>query len=365
MRKNFFCYSKLIQSLHKKQIFPDENQRKLVQKFENLELKKFSKGLYIYGSVGTGKTSIMDTFFQICQISSKKRTHFHKFMMEMHKKIHQLRSQNELNYFNIIAQEIMNESWLLFFDEMQVTDIADSMMIKRLFNELFELGVVIITTSNRHPNELYKDGINREFFLPFINKLQAHCEIFNLTNEFDYRKKNFVENSFKIYSYPLNESNKMELENIFHSYGAIETQKEIISFGRKILIPRVRGDTCSSFTFDEICGSDRFGYSDFIELTNHFNTFIISNIPQLIIRLENHDPRITKFIILIDILYENKMRIYLNCEKSINELFVLSNDNFIEYDQSRSKITDLRGDVSLTDTMEDGAPIGVNHFTIN
>ena len=233
------------------------------------------------------------------------------------------------------------------------------MMIKRLFHELFVLGVVVITTSNRHPDELYKDGINREYFLPFIDKLKHNCEIFNLSNEFDYRRKNFVKNHHKIYNFPLNNENQLEIENIFKSFGNHETQKEIISFGRKILIPRVRNNNCCLFKFDEICGSDTFGYPDFIELTNHFKTFIISNIPQLIIRLENHDPRVTKFIILIDILYENKIRIYLNCEKPIEELFILSDDNFIEYDDSRSSITDLRGDVSLTDTMEDGAPIGV------
>jgi peroxisome-assembly ATPase len=113
-------YSTFLQSLNNKRIHPDENQMKLINIFENLELKKFSKGLYIYGSVGTGKTSLMDTYFEECKIKSKNRTHFHKFMMEMHKKIHILRKENVQNYFTMLANEIIEESWLLFFDEMQV-----------------------------------------------------------------------------------------------------------------------------------------------------------------------------------------------------------------------------------------------------
>jgi predicted ATPase len=230
------------------------------------------------------------------------------------------------------------------------------MMIKRLFNELFSLGMVIITTSNRHPNDLYKNGINRDLFIPFIEKIKQNCEVFNLTNETDYRRLNFKTNSFKIYNFPMNETIGMEMESIFQSYGSIESEKEIISFGRRIVIPRIR-NSCCLFNFDEICGSDTYGYSDFIELTNNFNVFIITHIPQMVIRLEDHDPRIPRFIILIDILYENKIKIHLSCEVSIENLFIIHEDNFIEYEESRSRIHDSRGDVSLTDTCEDGAPM--------
>jgi predicted ATPase len=230
------------------------------------------------------------------------------------------------------------------------------MMIKRLFNEMFALGMVIITTSNRHPNDLYKNGINRDLFIPFIEKLKQNCEVFNLTNETDYRRMNFKTNSFKIYNFPLNETTHVELESIFHSYGPVESKKEVISFGRRIMIPRVR-NTCCMFHFNEICGSDTYGYSDFIELTNNFSVFIITHIPNMVIRLEDHDPRITRFIILIDILYENKIKIHLSCDASIDNLFTLHKDNFIEYEESRSRIHDSRGDVSLTDTCEDGAPM--------
>jgi protein AFG1 len=151
------------------------------------------KGLYIYGSVGTGKSMIMDLFYNTIPITRKRRVHFHAFMQDIHARVHAIKIGQGLSHDPIptIADDLSNEAWLLCFDEFQVTDIADAMLLRRLLEELFKRGVVMVTTSNRHPDELYKNGIQRQSFLPAIANIKECCNIHSLDSGVDYRQTSY------------------------------------------------------------------------------------------------------------------------------------------------------------------------------
>ncbi|TAK63821.1 cell division protein ZapE, partial [Methylobacter sp.] len=162
------------------------------------------KSLYIFGNVGRGKSMLMDLFFDACPISQKRRVHFHAFMLEVHAFVHQWRRQNNTDAISALAKHIKESELLLCFDEFHVTDIADAMILMRLFNRLFDLGIVVVVTSNCHPNELYHDGLQRDLFLPFVGLLQQKADVIELIADQDYRLSHL--HALKTtYYYPLDE----------------------------------------------------------------------------------------------------------------------------------------------------------------
>lgn len=293
-------------------------------------------GLYLYGSVGCGKTMLMDMFYDEVPVDRKQRVHFHSFMLDVHSSIHKLKSSlpprdpksvrsQPFDPIPPVAKQISSKWWLLCFDEFQVTDIADAMILKRLFTALFEHGVIMIATSNRHPDDLYKNGLQRSNFVPFIPILKKHCEVICLDSGIDYRK---IDMSFigKLYFSSLGPVTDSELDWIFSTLSQQQREedveckpgpKEISVLGsRKLLAPRSCG-RIADFTFDQLCAQP-LGAADYLALSENFDVIILRNIPKMTVFQKTEARR---FITLIDALYDNRTRLICSASTSIEDLF--------------------------------------------
>lgn len=305
------------------------------------------KGLYIHGAVGAGKTMLMDLFFDCCKFSRKRRVHFNAFMVDVHQKIHETKSQvtpikdsrksKPFDPIPPVAARITKESWLICFDEFQVTDIADAMILKRLFTQLFENGVIVVATSNRAPDDLYKNGLQRSNFVPFIQVLKDYCTIINLDSGVDYRQKGAIgQNTFFIKS----ESDAdRQLDTIFKYLCSKENDtvrsKTMTILGRNVTFQKSCGGVLDT-NFKELCVRP-LGANDYIHLTQYFHTIIIRDIPQLSLKYKSEARR---FITLIDSLYNYKTRLLLSVDVPLSKLFsserTSSND-----DETRMLMDDL------------------------
>jgi protein AFG1 len=276
------------------------------------------KSLYIYGDVGTGKTMVMDLFYDTLPIERKRRVHFHAFMLDVHARVHKLKTKEpeRADVLGPIASDLAKEAYVLCFDEFQVTDIADAMILRKLITELFSRGVVVVTTSNRHPTELYKNGIQRKSFIPCIDLLMEKCEVVCLDSSTDYRKTS--REMSKIYFSPLNSQTTHTIDQLTKDLtGGKKMTPTTLSFlSRELQIPEQAAGV-ARMTFEDLCNKP-LSAADYLELVKSFHTIIITDIPRMSMK---HRAQARRFITLIDAMYESKTKLIASGETGLLEIF--------------------------------------------
>ncbi|EPQ63944.1 Bgt-425, partial [Blumeria graminis f. sp. tritici] len=281
------------------------------------------RGLYLYGDVGSGKTMLMDLLYETLpkNVTSKLRVHFHNFMQDVHKRLHNLKIEHgtDIDGVPLIAADIAVKANVLCFDEFQCTDVADAMILRRFIEALMSFGVVLITTSNRHPDDLYLNGIQRESFIPCIQLLKGRLDVINLDSTIDYRK--LPRPTSGVYYSPLGASAAAHAEKWFKYLGdtSLHSPKsEVLTvWGRDIVVPKVSGKA-AMFTFDDLIGRPKSA-ADYIELTKHYDAFVLTNIPMM-----SHRERdlARRFITFIDAVYEARCKLVLTSAVHVDRLFV-------------------------------------------
>jgi cell division protein ZapE len=268
------------------------------------------RGLYIYGPVGRGKSLLMDLFYETASIRAKRRVHFHAFMADAHERIHQWRERRKAgdatgdDPIAPVAADLAAEAWLLCFDEFSVNDIADAMILARLFAALFASGVVVVATSNVAPDDLYKDGLNRALFLPFIALMRERLDVVELDARADYRLEKL--SRAPVYYCPADQAAKAALDRAFEALtGRVRGESLAINLlGRSLEVPEAV-DGVARFRYADLCQRP-LGSSDFLALARRFHTVLIDDIP--ILNPERRD-EVKRFINLIDTLYDQRVKL--------------------------------------------------------
>ncbi len=306
------------------------------------------RGLYIWGSVGRGKTMLMDMFFEALSEKRKRRAHFHAFMADVHERIHAWRQAEKEGKakngdpIKVVAEELAAESIVLCFDEFAVNDIADAMILGRLFDALFKRGVVLIATSNVDPADLYAGGLNRALFLPFIAELQQRVEVLRLDARTDFRLEKLAGNP--VYYTPADEAAEKALDKAFQRLaGDASKRMEIAVHGRKVIVPRAAGGV-ARFSFSELC-EQPLGASDYIALAHAFHTMVIGGIPALDFAHRNEAKR---FITLIDVLYEHHVKVIVSADAGPTELYTgTTGREAFEFERTSSRLIEMQSDEYL------------------
>jgi cell division protein ZapE len=308
------------------------------------------KGLYLWGGVGRGKSMLMDLFVETAPVEKRRRAHFHEFMQDAHARINAWRglSRGERRRrpehvkgagddpIPPVARALAGEARLLAFDEFQVTDIADAMILGRLFEHLFAEGVVVVATSNRFPDDLYRDGINRQLFLPFIDLLKARLDVMELDGGVDHRLRQLE--AAPVYYAPLgaDAGHAMDLAWVRLTSGAAPQHCTLEVNGRRLVVEReVAG--VARFTFPELCARP-LGAADYLAVAERFHTVLLDSVPRLSPDKRNEARR---FVTLIDALYEARTKLVMSADAEPGELYP-AGDGAFEFERTASRLMEMR-----------------------
>lgn len=336
--------AKALQRLHDEVMAAhDAPKQNLFQKLTGLGArdKDAPKGLYLWGGVGRGKTMLMDMFFaHLPDDIKRRRVHFHSFMIEVHSYVHSRRESDGIREgvdatLPLLAARIAEQSRILCFDEFHVTDVADAMILGRLFTALFDQDVIIICTSNWVPDRLYEGGLQRVRFLPFIDLLKDRLEVIELDNGVDYRSR--AVETYGSYFYPINDEAIQKADSLFAilSDHADMTAAHLDIRGHVLHVPITAGGV-ARFTFDQLC-RQAFGAEDYIALTHHYHTVFLDDVPVL----SNEDRNeLKRFMTLVDILYDWDCRLIVTAEAEPQKLYI-GHDHAEEFLRTISRLHEM------------------------
>ncbi|MEO0990911.1 MAG: cell division protein ZapE [Pseudomonadota bacterium] len=292
-------------------------------------------GLYLWGGVGRGKSYLMDMFVDHVGIDAKRRVHFHAFMQEIHGGMAAARKRDVDDALAPVAKDISDNLRLLAFDEMQITDITDAMIVGRLFEALFEQGVTVVTTSNRVPDDLYKDGLNRQLFVPFIDLIKSRLTVHELASPTDHRQNRLA--GEPVYFCPIDRTARAHIRDIWESLTGGGTEVlELTVQGRKVELPEYKNGMARA-SFWQLC-SRPLGPADYLAVANALRVLVLEEIPQLGSHNYNEAKR---FVTLVDALYEARVRLIASAAAEPESLYVEGAGSF-EFERTASRLREMQ-----------------------
>ena len=305
------------------------------------------RGLYVHGGVGRGKTMLMDLFFETVVSERKRRVHFHEFMAEAHDRIARGRATTDGDPIPFVAQEIASEAELLCLDEMQVLDIADAMILGRLFKTLFQAGTCLVTTSNAEPGDLYKDGLNRNLFVPFIKLIESQCDVVALDAEKDYRLDKLA--GQRLYFSPVDKiaiaAMDAHWQRLTGGHPAECTTLQVL--GRELMVPKAAMGV-ARFRFEDLCAQP-LGARDYLAIAHAFHTIMIDAIPIL---TAEHRNEARRFINLVDSLYDSRVCLIASAEAEPDGLYKRG-DGRDAFSRTVSRLIEMRSEAYLAKATSD------------
>jgi cell division protein ZapE len=301
------------------------------------------RGVYLWGPVGRGKSMLLDLFFEAAPVEKKRRVHFHEFMLARHAFLRDARSRGagQDQLIAEAAKDVADGARLLCFDELQVTDIADAMILGRLFERLFTDNVVIVATSNRPPDELYKNGLNRQLFLPFIDMLKQRLDLVEIAGPHDFRLQQLM--AAPVYYAPLGPAANDAMDRAWKRLtGGAAPQHVALDVGGRTLMVEREAAGVARFSFDELCARP-LGAADYLEIAERFHTVLLENIPRLNPSMREEAAR---FRTLIDALYEAKAKLVASADAEPQNLYPAGDHSF-EFERTASRLMEMRSEAYL------------------